>query len=478
MIIQWEVLEQIKKLKNGSQDIIFCDPPYNLWSEWTIWSDWKLKIKWKAKDFMSKWEWLDENFLEDFFFESERVLKPWWRVFMFWLDRQLLPFEYYALKNWLKKQQSLYWFFVSNFPKWTDLWKQLNKKLWKYKDKEIVWSKKWEINITKPSTELAKQFDWYKYWIAALKQTLETVLVFQKDYKWTIAENIIAWKVEMKDIENNEKNSIPTYNTDNNRIKSDDPKIRKREINFNKYKGIFWFKKKFKYKKYLSNETSYNLWWRYPSQLYIKDSEETKNIIDNQTWIKKSTARNIWKNEKKIKWENAINYKMDRKLGWFNDIWWTKILIKCDCDYDKWNYDILIYDTKVQKKERNIWLENEEDKLKWENLWQLWWLTWSWNPRNYITKNNHPTLKPISLIYNIARLLKLPEWYKQNIFIPFAWTGSEYIWFLMAWFNENNIIGVELNEDYVNIAEKRIEAFKEWKLDYIKEKADKQFPNK
>jgi len=49
--------------------------------------------------------------------------------FFFGMDRQLFLFQYYAVKANLNIQQSLYWFYLSNFPKGVDLSKQIDKKL-------------------------------------------------------------------------------------------------------------------------------------------------------------------------------------------------------------------------------------------------------------------------------------------------------------------------------------------------------------
>jgi DNA modification methylase len=69
------------------------------------------------------------------------------------------------------------------------------------------------------------------------------------------------------------------------------------------------------------------------------------------------------------------------------------------------------------------------------------------------TKNNHPTLKPISLNHKILSLFKTPD--SQKILIPFAWSGSEIIWAIKAGFED--IEWAEINPQYVEIAEARIE---------------------
>ena len=199
------VLKHIKTLGNFSQNIIFTDPPYQLGSQWYICEKTgEYKLKGAKSDFMQKWDGLDHNDLNLFFKESYRTLKYGGYLLMFGIDRQLGANYYYAHKHGFEVCQSMYWYYISSFPKATDLSLQIDKKLnakrevvgnverWggnasggrgnqnanDYQPTEIG-AKKFD-DITIPSSELAKIFDGYKYGIAPLKQTVETILVFRK----------------------------------------------------------------------------------------------------------------------------------------------------------------------------------------------------------------------------------------------------------------------------------------------------------
>jgi len=102
--------------------------------------------------------------------------------------------------------------------------------------------------------------------------------------------------------------------------------------------------------------------------------------------------------------------------------------------------DLLNYAPKVGKKERNSHIDYNEDV---ENQ-QL---------------NLHPTLKPIKLISEIAKLFKLPDIVNQKVYIPFSGSGSECIGFLDAEYNHKNITACEMNPEYVEISKKRIKHF-------------------
>jgi len=286
---------------------------------------------------------LDGRNLDEFFKESFRVMKHGAYLLVFGLDRQLGPLHYYATKNGFEINQSLYWYFVSNFPKATDAGKMIDKRLKKERlnKKEYIApdgkKRKGVLNggeyyktdsdkynndtryITEASSDLAKVFDGYKYSKAPLKQMVETICVFSK----------------------------PTKN---------------------------------------------------------------KSVLDDI-------------------------------MEWSEDV------------------DLLNYCPKVGKKERNMGLDSvEEKKFTGRDEGQ--------DDRNVphkkrpgTEKNTHPTLKPINLIYEISKLFKLPEIVDQKVYVPFMGSGSEVIGLLKAGYDHKNIWGCELNEEYVEIAKKRIKYY-------------------
>jgi hypothetical protein len=123
---QGDCLELMKTLPDNSIDLIFCDPPYALGSEVIIKPNGKPDYK-KAVDFMNKWDQPDGTFWEEWFCEAKRVLKHGGHCLMFGMDRQLWFNCYYANYAGFTQKQSLYWYFISNFPKASDLSKNLDK---------------------------------------------------------------------------------------------------------------------------------------------------------------------------------------------------------------------------------------------------------------------------------------------------------------------------------------------------------------
>ena len=76
-------------------------------------------------------------------------------------------------------------------------------------------------------------------------------------------------------------------------------------------------------------------------------------------------------------------------------------------------------------------------------------------------KNNHPTLKPISLSYRILTLFKTPN--PQKIVYPFAGVQSEVIGGYKAGFEDFS--GCELNAEYIEIGNVRFEHWKDKPFD-------------
>jgi site-specific DNA-methyltransferase (adenine-specific) len=107
------------------------------------------------------------------------------------------------------------------------------------------------------------------------------------------------------------------------------------------------------------------------------------------------------------------------------------------------------YCAKSSKSERNLGLEGFEEK---EGIR-------SNAPRENediktpLRANHHPTVKPLSLTNYLATLIKPPT--GGRLLVPFSGSGSEMIGALQAGWEY--VEGVELTEEYIPIAEARIE---------------------
>lgn len=114
------------------------------------------------------------------------------------------------------------------------------------------------------------------------------------------------------------------------------------------------------------------------------------------------------------------------------------------------------YTAKASKSERNAGLEGFEKKVnKFGNQKNGEDIgNGSLNDKftNAPSANHHPTVKPLALTKYLATLIKPPQ--GGRLLVPFSGSGSEMIGALQAGWEE--VIGVELTEEYIPIAEARI----------------------
>lgn len=477
MIDNKDSLEFLRTFEEFTFDINYSDPPYQLGSEVIVRSDGMVDYK-KSVDFMNKWGGLSGDYWNDWFKEAYRTLKHGGYLIMFGMDRQLLLFKYYANLAGFTEQQSLYWYFISNFPKATDLSKKIDSfemygkantvtqrksEMLKDGDKKIIKQtnnglmgemveKERNLN-TKPSTELAKKYEGYKYSISPLKQTNETILIFQKPYKTgSCLHDTLAYE------NGDDTCCCGALDIDGNRVGTE---TRINETNVGRMQKIIQEMEFRPYTNGISNPDNkiIEVEGRYPSQTFCDSN--TAEVLDKQSGVSKSirSHRGGARNDGTTVYQNIPqNIDMNYEAGYTDTGGCSKILHKCD--FEKNEYDLYFYNPKVSRGERNAGCDEFEDKIKhWHDMENAG--KDINNPKNYlggkithqIVKNNHPTLKPIKLNERILKLFKTPN--EQKIIYPFAGSGSEIIGGIKAGFT--NWVGCEINHDYVEIAKARID---------------------
>jgi DNA modification methylase len=474
-VITSDSLEYLKLFNDYQADILFCDPPYALGSEVIIRQDGKVDYK-KASDFMNKWEMPTGEYWEKWFIEAYRILKHGGYLIMYGMDRQLLLFKYYASLAGFQEQQSIYWYYISNFPKATDLSKMIDKNAGVEREqlepspnarpnslKEENLYKAGtvgkEFNLTSPSTELAKKYDGYKYSISPLKQTCETIMVFKKPNKTgSVLHDTLA-------MENGDDTiTCSALNIDGNRVGYDmndtNPATNPRYRFENGYKIPEKGQKSNGTSNFTSSKNDINLDGRYPSQTFI-DSQVAEKL-DLQSGLNvgqkgATTGKEPSANKQGRLYNDYSGYgKPSKPRNDFGGC--SKILHKCD--YEKIDFDLFIYNPKVSGRERNKGLDNMEDKVlnrMREDKGEPTGLNKESRFAPTIVKNNHPTLKPIELNKKILKLFKTPN--EQVIIYPFAGSGSEIIGGHKA--NFRNWFACEVNDNYTKIANARIKYFEE-----------------
>ena len=226
-----DCIEGMKQLDATSINILYTDPPYNMDSRYIIDSAGHYVFKGKGSDFMGKWQAMDGRWWEQYFKEADRILKHGGFIIMHNIDRQSDMWTYYARRTGFMPLQKLYWLFISNFPKATDVALMIDKKLGVKRDIEKTTTEGWgnsgtgiynfqsvenktkkmvdltggaylkqtrgerELlvrDVTKATSPEAKKYDGYKYGQAALKQILEEILVFWKSPSNGVIPDILS----------------------------------------------------------------------------------------------------------------------------------------------------------------------------------------------------------------------------------------------------------------------------------------------
>ena len=448
--------EFLTKFSEYEFDIIFADPPYALGSEVIIRKDGKVDYA-KASDFMNKWEMPNGEYWEKWFINAYRTLKHGGWLIMYGMDRQTLLFKYYASLAGFDEQQSLYWYFISNFPKATDLSKIIEKNLGVEVKEGVGFrtaghdgrpimgdptpiGKERDEMRHKPQTELGKKYEGYKYSVAPLKQTCETIMVFKKPNKTgSVLHDTLAFENGDTTI------TVSALNIDDNRVGTE---VRTQFSGKGSNSNVYM-----EYKQ--DNAHFEEVSGRYPAQTFV--DEQVAQALDLQSGISKSGNGSIGGGEGGI-WSKGNSKQVS---DGYDDVGGSsKILHKIK--YELYDHDLFIYEPKVNEGERNNGLDNFEDKLS-ANLPMRSANVDSDSVANdgskthgtTTTKNNHPTLKPIDLNAKVLKLFKTPN--DQKICFPFAGSGSEILGGLQAGFSQ--WVACEINQDYVDIANARIKHY-------------------
>ena len=163
-------------------------------------------------------------------------------------------------------------------------------------------------------------------------------------------------------------------------------------------------------------------------------------LLDKQSGTSKSCKRGAELNKKGYKGDlyTPVNtdYREDNTYG------------------DKGGASRFFYTAKVSKKERNLGLDGFEEKNKWLKGGVGIGIT---DRENVVAKNIHPTVKPVKLMSYLCRLITPPN---GVVLDPFMGSGSTGIAAKLEGFN---FIGMEMDEEYMKIAEGRINNYEEYR---------------
>lgn len=274
------------------------------------------------------------------------------------------------------------------------------------------------FGITEPATDMAKIWDGYG---SALKPAFEPVIVARKPLDGTIANNCIKY-------------GSGALNIDGCRVGTED------DLSGGTYGGIFSASRNPDGS--LCKAIGSGNKGRWPANIITDGSEEVLEGFPQSNGCQPHTINS--RNDKYEGWGSITN-KHGETIGYNG----------------KGSAARFFYCAKVSPSERNAGCEDMEEVLtgmsngaqshgegydKGQDI--------GFN-RVVAKHNNHPTLKPIALTEYLAKLILPPvEYAPRRILIPFAGSGSEMLGAFNAGWEE--IVGIELSEEYTRIAEARL----------------------
>lgn len=398
VIIQGDCLVEMKRLPDESIDAIVTDPPYEL-------------------AFMGKkWDASGIAYNVDMWGECLRVLKPGGHLLAFGGSRTYHRMACAIEDAGFEIRDSIHWVYGSGFPKSLDISKALDKAA--NAEREVIsvakrsnakgsitnyskWERPEEYDITAPATSAAKQ---WAGWGSALKPAHEPVVLARKPLDGcTIAENVLRWgcgglnvdgcRIEVSDRKQYEFNHAGRSRGDTSRTK-------------NLYSG-------FNYEK-----ENPSLIGRFPSNL-IHDGSPDVLAEFAKAGERKVGFFNGHRNKPKTKNDFGI-FKLQDEAPSHEASTGSAARFFMACEFTPADYAPIVYYAKAAPSERN--------------------------------GSTHPTMKPLSLMRYLCKLITPPG---GTILDPFGGSGTTGIAAIKEGFH---YILIEQQEEYCEIARKRVAA--------------------
>ena len=430
-LINNDCLKVLKTISENSIDSIITDPPYALTPK-------SYEENSFSGGFMGH-EW-DKNLVSvDIWKECFRVLKSGSYAFIMCSPRQdVLGKTIFNLKEagFNMNFSSIYWAYSTGMPKAMNLAKAVDKKLGikrkvigkKIVDKEIQSrslyagqkSKLVEIEETIATSKQAKIMDgWYAGYQP--KPALEIIITCQKPLKHnSYVEQSIDYANQ---IINRKKTNINNGGTNLDKCRIPVENTLQKE------------------------KTSANPKGRFPSNLLISNNILDKGVVTKSIGGKSGhneaysgAFKESYYNNTKPGYNDSGDFSRYNNL----DIWFNKKIKELPPEIQK-TFPFLIV-PKPSKSEKSKGCKNisKTRKCKWNNAgkWQ--------NLETEQYGNVHPTTKPIKLM---SYLITLGSRKDDVILDPFMGSGTTGIACILL---ERKFIGIELNKEYFEIAERRI----------------------
>jgi site-specific DNA-methyltransferase (adenine-specific) len=422
-------IQSLKKLPDNSIDSIVSDPPYGL-------------------SFMNK-KWDYDVPSVEFWKEVYRVLKPGGHILSFGGTRTYHRMVVNIEDAGFEIRDQIMWLYGSGFPKSHNIGKAVDKL--EGNDREVVGNKGSYRDIRSGSLdaqltedrdridvlETKGNSDW-EGWGTALKPANEPICVARKPLsEKSVAENVLKWGTGGINVDGCRVGTETIKSVyggfTNALVDGRDEDTRKEWIeNSKKENGQF-----------NTNENE----GRFPANIIL--DEIAGELLDEQSGISKARSK-----YPEVSLDNLpMNHYETTKIKHTAGREQTK-----EGFSDKGGASRFFYQAKVSKAERNMGLDGFDGK----KLHSINQLDDRLRPdgtlrETPIHKNNHPTVKPVSLMSYLCRLVTPPN---GIVLDPFMGSGSTGIAAQLEGFR---FCGMEMDGDYFKIAETRIENYEQYK---------------
>ena len=418
MIIKGDCLVKLKELEDNSVDSIVTDPPYELGFMGKSWDNTGIANNVKM------WK------------ECLRVLKPGGHLLSFGGTRTYHRMASAIEDAGFEVRDMIEWVYGSGFPKSLNIGKAVDKL--QGNEREVVGEQKLQgtarrmkggnyndfqgedtadiVNITKGTSE-------WEGWGTALKPAHEPICMARKPLaEKTVAENVLKY-------------GTGGINIDESRVGTEE---RFNPSNHNKGNiAVTWTG---------GDETDdRSCVGRFPANLIHDNSEEVRECFPE---TKSGRAgKDGHKRKESLNYESNVNYadRSENAGELYGDSGNASRFFKS-----------IIYQAKASKSERNKGCEGLEDKPKvFNGKSNKPSIDMKDVEKRFTTlpkANNHPTVKPITLM---SYLIKMVTPKGGIVLDPFAGSGSTLV---AAKQNGFDFIGIELTEEYILIIEARLNA--------------------
>lgn len=419
-IYNMDCIEGMKLIPDNSIDSIVTDPPYEI-------------------GFMGKW-WDSTGIANNVDMRKEclRVLKPWWHLLSFAATRTYHRMACAIEDAGFEVRDMIEWVYWSWFPKSLNIGKVTDKFLktgnasWNgtgdSSNGALGYSKLQHKQDYRPedysnrhqnkeeiTEEQAKQWEG---WGTALKPAHEPICMARKPLaEKTVAENCLKWgtggiNIDESRVEHNEELKVGFMKTN-----------REKGLNSTSYGG----------EKDNRTEDWTSTQGRFPANLIHDNSEEVRECFPET-----KTGKAIRSNSggKTFGGENTKPVMED--LGYDDNGGNASRFFKS-----------IIYQAKASKSERNKGCEELEESVRVRQ-------GLAGEHKDTISKNNHPTVKPIALMEYLIKMVTREWW---TVLDPFTWSWTTLV---AAKRNLYNYIWFELSKEYCDIIEARLKSVQVW----------------